>query len=288
MKLIRYTSLFVFITTLITGCSEEGSQQKNYLPTQSQEYATDDSTNVSTQWVVMPFDQVYSPQEVQVNGQYLIIEGDIIAGYAMDTNSQKHLFESAIDPSQLWDRGIIPYTIEQGHHQTSEILQAIKELNDRTNLKLVKKKKKHGDYIRFIEPQYGECSSWIGRQHGLQDILIRNCSVGSIKHEILHAAGFFHEHTRSDREEYVTINYENIESYFQSNFNKYIESYPNGQDLGPYDYGSIMHYEAYHFSKNNEITIKVKSPPARTDQVIGQRDKLSELDIEAINKIYPN
>ena len=59
------------------------------------------------------------------------------------------------------------------------------------------------------------CFSFIGRvkQTNGQEISIgTNCAVLSvIVHEVLHALGFIHEHTRLDRDIYVIINETNIQ-----------------------------------------------------------------------------
>ena len=44
--------------------------------------------------------------------------------------------------------------------------------------------------------------------------------MGTAIHEIMHAAGVIHEHARDDRDTYVTINTQCIQSGAQGNFNK--------------------------------------------------------------------
>ena len=58
----------------------------------------------------------------------------------------------------------------------------------------------------------------------------------------MHAIGFHHEQNRSDRDNYVAIQWGNIQSGWSSQFNK--NSYTLNQQ-GTYDYSSVMHYGAY-------------------------------------------
>lgn len=55
--------------------------------------------------------------------------------------------------------------------------------------------------------------SYIGRTfpNGQVVNIGQNCGIIAIvEHELLHALGFYHEQSRYDRDEYVTIVYENI------------------------------------------------------------------------------
>ena len=64
-----------------------------------------------------------------------------------------------------------------------------------------------------------------------------------IAHEIGHAIGLWHEHQRSDRDNYIEVKETNLgqdESLFYQIVHKM-----DSNDLVPYDYASLMHYGAY-------------------------------------------
>ena len=56
------------------------------------------------------------------------------------------------------------------------------------------------------------CYSSIGRVGGRQVVSLHDdCKYrGKVIHEILHALGFFHEHSRSDRDRYIKVIWKNI------------------------------------------------------------------------------
>ena len=68
-------------------------------------------------------------------------------------------------------------------------------------------------------------------------------------HELLHTLGFVHEHTRPDRDDFISINYENIEPGEEKNFEKRPEGTSDFFEKGsvdskntPYDVLSLLHY----------------------------------------------
>ena len=103
-------------------------------------------------------------------------------------------------------------------------------------------------------------------------------------HEFGHVIGFNHEHSRQDRDRYVTINTGNIRSGVERNFEKldYVKN-------TPYDYYSIMHYGVGDYATSKNVkTIQILNPDniGLDIDVIGRRRKLSEHDIAYANKLY--
>lgn len=97
------------------------------------------------------------------------------------------------------------------------------------------------EYFKSIFSFNFRCFSSVGRTGAKQQLsLARGCMrSGTIIHEFLHALGFFHEQSRPDRDEYIDINYANIQGGKEHNFR-----ISNGvNSLGvDYDRVSIMHY----------------------------------------------
>ena len=134
------------------------------------------------------------------------------------------------------------------------------------------------NFVRFFRGD--GCWSHVGMQGGQQDISLgAGCGLGQAIHEIGHAAGLWHEQSREDRDRSIRINWANIEAGREHNFNQHIT---DGDDVGGYDFGSIMHYGATAFTSNGQPTITTLG-----GQAIGQRNGLSAGDIAAIRFIYP-
>jgi hypothetical protein len=106
-------------------------------------------------------------------------------------------------------------------------------------------------------------------------------------HEFLHALGVYHEQSRSDRDTFVEIRWDNIqdgpppdgEIDARGNFQKK----PDATDYFDYDYGSLMHYPGTSFAKDPS---KPTIVPRTTGVVIGQRTGMSFGDRQTIAKMY--
>merc|ERR1719154_995227 len=122
----------------------------------------------------------------------------------------------------------------------------------------MKQRTDEANYV-YIRPD-GGCYSYVGRVRGQQTLSLANgCfSVGTVLHELMHAAGFYHEQSRADRDDYVQVNWENIESDKKFAFNKYTLGTQITHLEAEYDTCSVMHYSSYAFSKNGKPTIVKK------------------------------
>uniref|UniRef100_A0A8D3DQB3 Metalloendopeptidase n=1 Tax=Scophthalmus maximus TaxID=52904 RepID=A0A8D3DQB3_SCOMX len=176
----------------------------------------------------------------------------------------------------------VPYTVSEYYYDSEKasIKTAMEMFHRRTCVRFVPRRGQ-SDYLS-IESDLG-CWSTIGRDGGQQvvSLSVYGClDRGTVQHELLHALGFHHEHTRSDRDQYVRINWENIPAVNAFDFHKMDTNNLNT----PYDYSSVMHYGRTTFAST--LGADTITPIPDSFVPIGQREDMSDIDILRINKLY--
>ncbi|XP_011705426.1 PREDICTED: high choriolytic enzyme 1-like [Wasmannia auropunctata] len=168
----------------------------------------------------------------------------------------------------------------------NNIYRAMNDFHSKTCIRFVPRTNQY-DYIDIRNDNSG-CWSYVGRLGGRQQVNLQTpgCTyyVGIPVHEMNHAVGFWHEQSRDDRDNYVSINWNNIPQNLQHNFNKYNPDQVNSFNV-VYDYASVMHYGKYAFARDPNVpTIYTKFPV--NDNVLGQRVGLSDSDVTKIRRMY--
>ncbi|XP_055355803.1 zinc metalloproteinase nas-7-like [Paramacrobiotus metropolitanus] len=134
------------------------------------------------------------------------------------------------DSELLWPDRRVPFVISPNFGLTEQImiLNAMQNLSTEAGsdcIRFTGRTDADGDdpFIHFVRGV--QCSSHIGRQTEADQKIELSASclaeIGIVQHEIMHSLGFFHEMSRSDRDDYVTIIWSNVDRFSREQFGKY-------------------------------------------------------------------
>ena len=208
-----------------------------------------------------------------------ITQGDIVLGKVLDDNKVDQGIAKATRP-RLWESAVIPFSIQEGVTNREAIFAAIDQFHKETNIRFVPYSEQK-DSLVFVKSDE-LCASYLGRVGGAQPIFLSpKCGAYEVRHELMHALGFVHEHSRPDRDKYLEVVWTNIEQKYWPQFwiipDELIHDYVGS--VFSFDPQSMMLYDPTAFAQQaGTVSLRSKTSqdlqPTRTGFSPTDRERL--------------
>jgi len=247
------------------------------------------------------------------NKTYAIAEGDILLGEVLSVPESQAFADMMERPDllneagtldtlggppifQQWPHGIIPYAFDplfMLRPEALEVTYLMKYIEDNTAVNFVLRDPNNAnqnDYLYFTSYDFSlslidmgisldlgyKCAAPWGHNRGPNLVVLspNYCDRQSILHEMLHAVGLLHEHTRHDRDNYITINDAAMQqepgddpttaevetTHAVPQIKDHFVKHPliEGEAIGSYDFYSVMQWEPDNKYSVNGPTITAK------------------------------
>jgi len=185
----------------------------------------------------------------------MIVESEWVLDPEQESSEDGISSQYVLKTVRPWVNGILRYQFSKNINQRErqEFLSYCSGMGEFADVKCLPKRQKDKDFIFIEKTNENVCGlSYLGRAGGQQPLKIRCWRRRTIQHELMHAFGVAHEHNRMDRDDYISIIWENLDDRFRSQYYK-VKLDQVALYLNYYDFDSILHYDSYSGSKNGKI-----------------------------------
>lgn len=187
----------------------------------------------------------------KINNDY-VFQGDILLTEEQLTNSDTLKGAGGTFFVETWKNNTVYYIIDNewlDKEQVEMIRNAIEYVEQNTIITF-KEEIDGPNYIVF-KWENDKMASCLGMKGGSQELFVADgAKLGNVIHEIGHALGLIHEHSRWDRNKSIIVHKNNIKEDKLHQYDKILDFYRTSD----FDFGSIMLYGSFVNVKNPSLS----------------------------------
>ncbi len=195
----------------------------------------------------------------------------LVSGLILQRGMAATFYQGVTPATVPWPGGIVPYEFDTNvvitPQQKEVYLDGMREWELAANVKFIPRTTESNYVIlRFF---YQQGTNTFENFFDAPSVMtIDSLSRAQICHETGHLLGFQHEHVRTNRDDYITVNFANLQSSGNgegTNSGDGIAALyvidTNSTSFGPYDFESVMHYGRRLFALDSNVDVIAPLPP---------------------------
>lgn len=222
-----------------------------------------------------------------------VMVGDMIVDVAAEAPAGTTEAGFALKGTPLWPGGVIPLVFSPQYtpQEKAMVFAACAQWSRRANVRCVERTNEARFASVIKDPNAAACyahlgyNPWGGQMSlNLGPAYCWEQPGGRIMHELGHLLGLRHEQTRPDRDQFITMRWENMAADASSRLQ--YEKVTGQPRASQYDFESIMHYGPAQCGSQGRPAFTVNAGYEKFARAVGQRKGLSKLDGEVMASLY--